>query len=88
VEDPFEHRYTLEVSSPGLDRPLRHVEDYRRFAGRLARVVTSAPIAGQTHLVGRIKDVDADTVVFEGERGRVYRVPLSSIARARLEVEF
>jgi ribosome maturation factor RimP len=88
VEDPFDYRYTLEVSSPGLDRPLRHAADYRRFSGRLAKVVTSEPIEGQTHLVGRIRDVDADTVLFEGERGRLYRVPLSSIARARLEVEF
>ena len=56
--------------------------------GTLQDLETSEPIEGQTHLVGRIKDVDADTVLFESERGRLYRVPLSSIARARLEVEF
>jgi ribosome maturation factor RimP len=88
VEDPFEHRYTLEVSSPGLDRPLRHAEDYKRFTGRLARVVASAPIDGQKNFTGRIQGVDGDTVVLEGDRGRLYRLPLGSIARARLEVEF
>jgi ribosome maturation factor RimP len=88
VEDPFEHRYTLEVSSPGLDRPLRHADDYQRFTGRLARIVASAPIDGQKNFTGRIQGVDGGVVVLEGDRGRIYRLPLGSIARARLEVEF
>ena len=79
--------YTLEVSSPGLDRPLRGEADYRRFEGRLARIVTRAPVGGQSHFAGRLSGVDAgDVLVAEGRR--VHRVPLDAISRARLEVEF
>ena len=79
--------YTLEVSSPGLDRPLRGEADYRRFLGRLAKIVTEEPIAGQSHFAGRLTAVDAgDVLLTEGHR--VHRVPLARIRRARLEVEF
>jgi ribosome maturation factor RimP len=78
--------YTLEVSSPGLDRPLRGEADYRRFTGRLAKVVTAEPIAGQSHFAGRLSGVDAgDVLLAEGRR--MHRVPLARIRRARLEVE-
>ena len=79
--------YTLEVSSPGLDRPLRHAGDYRRFVGRLAKVVTRAPIEGQSHFAGRIAGVEDDRVVLTEGR-RTHRVPLALISRARLDVEF
>jgi ribosome maturation factor RimP len=79
--------YTLEVSSPGLDRPLRGEGDFRRFVGRLAKVVTDVPVAGQSHFAGRLTGVEAgDVVLTEGRR--VHRVPLDRIKRARLEVEF
>jgi len=82
----LEH-YTLEVSSPGLDRPLRHEADYRRFVGRLAKVVTRTPVDGQSHFTGRIAGVDqADVLLTEGRR--THRVPLDKISRGRLEVEF
>jgi ribosome maturation factor RimP len=79
--------YTLEVSSPGLDRPLRHAGDYRRFVGRLAKVVTRAPVEGQSHFAGRIAGVEDDRVVLTEGR-RTHRVPLALISRARLDVEF
>jgi ribosome maturation factor RimP len=83
--------YTLEVSSPGLDRVLRHAADYRRFAGRLARIVTSAPLNGQSAFSGRIVGVernkDEDLVVLEEGR-KTHRVPVASIKRGRLAVEF
>jgi ribosome maturation factor RimP len=79
--------YTLEVSSPGLDRPLRHEADYRRFRGRLAKVVTSAPVDGQSAFAGRLAGVD-DGVVLLHEGRKVHRVPLARIKRGRLEVEF
>ncbi len=83
--------YTLEVSSPGLDRALRHAADYRRFAGRLARIVTSAPLNGQSAFSGRIVGVernkDEDLVVLEEGR-KTHRVPVASIKRGRLAVEF
>ena len=79
--------YTLEVSSPGLDRPLRGELDYRRFRGRLAKIVTLHPVEGQSHFEGRIEGVEeGDVLVTQGRR--THRVPLTAIRRARLEVEF
>jgi len=79
--------YTLEVSSPGLDRPLRHEADYRRFAGRLAKVVTTVPIDGQSAFAGRIVGVEDGTVILEEGRKR-HRVPVAQIKRGQLAVEF
>jgi ribosome maturation factor RimP len=79
--------YTLEVSSPGLDRPLRHEADYRRFAGRLAKLVTLEPVGGQSAFAGRLAGIDDGHVVLEEGR-RTHRVPLAQVKRARLEVEF
>ena len=89
VEDvALADRYTLEVSSPGLDRPLRHADDYRRFAGRRAKIVMSQPIARQTAFAGRLMGLDGDEVMFESEGGKHVRLPLKQISRARLDVEF
>ncbi len=79
--------YTLEVSSPGLDRPLRHEADYRRFAGRLAKIVTATPIDGQSAFAGRLAGVEDGLVVLQEGR-KVHRVPVDRIKRGRLEVEF
>jgi ribosome maturation factor RimP len=79
--------FTLEVSSPGLDRPLRGEADYRRFAGRLAKLVTTEPVNGQAHFSGRLAGVDSGAVLLREGR-RTHRVPLDLISRARLEVEF
>ena len=87
VEVALDHAYTLEVSSPGLDRPLRDLGDCRRFVGRLAQIVTSEPVDGQHHLAGRIAGVEADEVVLTTSR-RAHRVPWSIVSRARLDVEF
>ena len=88
VEDLLPESYTLEVSSPGLDRPLRGAGDYVRFAGRLAKIVTRQPINRQTAFTGRLRGMEGDDVLFENEGGKLIRLPLSAISRARLEVEF
>jgi ribosome maturation factor RimP len=88
VEDFIPAAYTLEVSSPGLDRPLRHADDYRRFAGRRAKLVTREPVDRQTFFRGRLAGVDASAVLIDAEDGRQHRVPLAAITRANLEVEF
>jgi ribosome maturation factor RimP len=87
LEAELADAYTLEVSSPGLDRPLRHEADYRRFTGRLAKIVTAAPIGGQSAFAGRLKGVDGGVVLLEEGR-RVHRVPVAQIKRGRLDVEF
>jgi ribosome maturation factor RimP len=83
----FGQGYTLEVSSPGLDRPLRGEADFRRFEGRLAKIVTAEPIGGQSHFAGRLSGVEDGTVLL-AEGRRVHRVPVARIKRARLDVEF
>jgi ribosome maturation factor RimP len=89
VEDVIATAYTLEVSSPGLDRPLRHQEDYGRFAGRRAKIVMREPVDGQTYFKGRLAGVGPDSdVLIDGEDGRRHRVPFGIITRANLEVEF
>ena len=88
VEDPLPFAYTLEVSSPGLDRPLRAAGDYRRFAGRLAKVVVSEPVDNQKAFEGRLCGIDQDDVLLEAPNGRRHRLPMRLITRGRLEVEF
>ena len=88
VEDVVPTAYTLEVSSPGLDRPLRRPDDYRRFAGRRAKVVMRERVDGQGFFKGRLGGVDGAEVVIDADDGRTHRVPLNLIARANLEVEF
>jgi len=95
AEFDFEHSYTLEVSSPGLDRPLRHLGDCRRFRGRLARFVTAEAVDGLQFICGRIAGVEQigdgrpesrGRVVVNAGR-RVHRIPWALVTRARLEVE-
>jgi ribosome maturation factor RimP len=88
VEDPLPFAYTLEVSSPGLDRPLRGLDDYRRFSGRLAKVVVSEPVDNQKAFEGRLNGVEGDTVLLQGPNGRIHKLPMRLITRGRLEVEF
>src|SRR6187397_1800095 len=58
VEDPLPFTYTLEVSSPGLDRPLRGVRDYERFAGRLAKLVVKEAVDNQKAFEGRLRGME------------------------------
>jgi ribosome maturation factor RimP len=90
AEDPIESTYTLEVSSPGLDRPLKNEADYRRFVGRLVKLASYEPVEGRRHWTGRLQSVDDGTlvVVLEKEKGAVARVPLAKVSHGRLEVEF
>lgn len=94
VEDPIPHAYVLEVSSPGLDRPIRRVSEYERFQGRLARFKLAKPALGQVVLIGRIQKLEGDHVWVEtspaGPRGGAKQqvaLPLAEIREARLEVE-
>jgi ribosome maturation factor RimP len=88
VEDPLPFAYTLEVSSPGLDRPLRGPGDYERFAGRLAKIVLAEPVDNQTAFAGRLRGVVDAHVLLEAPNGRMHRLPFGLITRGRLDVEF
>ncbi len=88
VEDIVPTAYILEVSSPGLDRPLRHADDYRRFSGRRAKLVMREAIDGQRYFKGRLGGVDDNAVLMDADAGHRHRVPIGVITRANLEVEF
>ena len=90
AEDPIESAYTLEVSSPGLDRPLRNEAEYRRFVGRLVKLASYEPVDGRRHWLGRLQAVEDGVLVvsLEKEKGAVVRVPLAKVSHGRLEVEF
>jgi ribosome maturation factor RimP len=86
VEDPISSRYTLEVSSPGLDRPIFKVADYNRFAGEKVRLRLQAPLDGRRRLAGVLRGLSDDHVVID-ENGTEIHVPLSQIEKANLELE-
>jgi ribosome maturation factor RimP len=83
VNDPIPGRWTLEVSSAGIDRPLTRVKDWNRFAGHLARVELSIPVAGRRRINGTVLGADATHArVREGEVD--YEIPFTDIRRAKL----
>lgn len=91
VQDPIPHSYTLEVSSPGLDRPLRKPADYRRATGKRVVLKLRQPREGQWRVVGRLQGVGERGVTLSiGRPGQEQPADLKwdAIAEARLEVEF
>jgi ribosome maturation factor RimP len=87
VVDLIPHAYSLEVSSPGVERPLRGEQDFVRFAGQKAKLRMRNPVAGQRVLVGVLDGVSGGAVrVRDGSR--VHEAPLDSIDTARLVFEF
>jgi len=88
VEDFIHSAYTLEVSSPGLDRGLYKRGDFERFAGSLAKLKTSSPVNGQRNFRGRLLGVDGEDVLFDDRTNGQVRVPLTAIAKANLEIDF
>lgn len=87
VEDFISDSYILEVSSPGVNRPLRTRRDFERNTGRLARVSTTEVLDDRKRFLGRIREVDDRELTLEGSKS-TWRIPLESIAKAKLEVEF
>ena len=87
VEDFIHASYTLEVSSPGLERGLYKPRDYERFAGSLARLRTRKLINGQRNFRGRLVGIDGEEVVFEDRTSGRVNIALDSIAKANLELD-
>ena len=86
VEDFIHASYTLEVSSPGIERGLYKRADYERFSGSLAKVKTRQLIQGQRNFRGRLLGLDGESVLFEDRTNGRVQIPLESIAKANLEV--
>ncbi len=85
VADFIKHTYRLEVSSPGIDRPLRRLEDFRRFAGQKVKIRTMDIVQERRNFSGTIRTADIEAGVVEIDcDGRVYQIPVGAIARANL----
>jgi ribosome maturation factor RimP len=83
VEDPIRSSYTLEVSSPGLDRPLTRPKDFQRFAGYEARLEIRFPIDGRRKFTGKLLGIEGEVVKLKHEAGEV-ALPYAQIHKARL----
>ncbi len=84
VEDLIEHPYHLEVSSPGLERPLRSAEECGRHLGKKARFKLKEDLDGQRVLIGDLQAVEDNTIVVVTEEGRTYELFWDTIVKARL----
>jgi len=87
VEDFIHASYTLEVSSPGIERGLYKLRDYERFAGNLAKVKTRKPINGQRNFRGRILGTQGDGVLLEDRTSGRVSIPAETIVKANLEID-
>jgi ribosome maturation factor RimP len=87
VEEVIEPHYTLEVSSPGLDRKLLKPSDYQRFLGKKARISLHAPLDGQRNFVGRLAELEGRQIGLDVDGGRRVRISLDEVKTARLVVE-
>jgi ribosome maturation factor RimP len=87
VEDFIHSAYTLEVSSPGIERGLYKPADYERFAGHLAKIKSRSPIKNQRNFRGRIVGLADGEVIFEDNTSGRVRIPVGSIAKANLEID-
>ena len=87
VEEPVRGHFNLEVSSPGMDRPLKRLTDYQRFAGEMVKIKTSMPLDGQRNFKGCLLRADADTVVIETQTEEI-SLPMAAIDKARLIPQF
>jgi ribosome maturation factor RimP len=88
VEDIISHAYTLEVSSPGLDRALTKPEHFARFAGSAVKIKTYQPVSGQKVFRGKLQGIENSIVKIELPEGAVLDIPLGDISKASLAVEF
>jgi len=88
AENVIPHAYLLEVSSPGMDRPLKRFDDYVKYTGRMIRLNTARPYNNKTTFTGCILSADAELIRIETLKNGVVDVLFSDITKARLEIEF
>ncbi len=84
IDDFIEVQYTLEVSSPGIDRPLRRLKDFDRYAGERIKVKTVTPIEGRKRFSGVLTGCSDGMLALESE-GKEYRIHLENVKRANLD---
>ena len=87
--NPINNSYILEVSSPGIERTLKHANDYKRFTGKLIKVKTYAPINGKKEITGKLEGINNDVIKINiGDKKGVIEIPLNKIAQANLTIVF
>jgi len=87
--DPIKNSYILEVSSPGIERPLKTVADYERFTGELVKIKTYVAKDGKKEFIGKLESINNDIVKIKlKEQKGVIEIPLGKIARANLTIDF
>lgn len=88
VEDPIPGQFNLEISSPGMDRPLRKIQDFERFSGEKVKIKLSVPtLEGQRNFSGKLMGLQDQEVILEVD-GETHYLPLDSIEKARLVPQF
>ena len=88
VEDPIPGQFNLEVSSPGMDRPLRKVADFERFTGEAVKIKLTVPtLEGQRNFSGTLKGIKDEEVILEMD-GETHYLPLDTIDKARIDPQF
>jgi len=85
VEDPVPAAYILEVSSPGLDRPLKALKDFQRSIGKLVRIITKSRIEEQNVFTGRLARVEGESITLSFNDKEI-EIPFDQISKARLEI--
>lgn len=90
VEDPIETAYSLEVSSPGVARPLKKRDDFRRFAEREVEIRTFGPVGEppRRNFKGRLLGIDEEDIIRVEIGGEVFELPWDQVAKAKLAVDF
>jgi ribosome maturation factor RimP len=87
IEDFIPSAYVLEVSSPGLERPLFSIQDFEKFIGKKAKVKTVEAISGQANFNGRIAAVEGSEIVFEDKTNGTVRIDFEQVSKANLKVD-
>jgi ribosome maturation factor RimP len=87
VHELIDHAYTLEVSSPGLTRPLKKIEDFQRFAGRLVRLTVRGGAGKCSLFRGKLQGLEGENVIVQ-EGSQQHHIPLADIVKARLDIDF
>jgi len=88
VEDPIPGQFNLEISSPGMDRPLRKIADFERFAGSTVKIKLTVPtLEGQRNFTGKLKGIENEDVILEMD-GETHYLALDSIDKARIVPQF
>lgn len=86
-KDPITNAYTLEVSSPGIERGLYTLQDFERFAGNKAKLKTESPLNGQKNFKGTIVGVKGEEIIFDDKTNKLVNIPFALVKKANLEFD-